>query len=133
MLKKDFSGFATIMKGAITKDFKYIEAGQTMTFDQMLSNMKMGMSQYKKITKSQTKVFAVQVQGNKATATVWHMMEGTMMGPDKKKHTVSYSGNAIESYVKVGKMWKMTTMDWRDTKSLMDGKAFDPMAAAKGK
>jgi hypothetical protein len=30
-------------------------------------------------------------------------MEGTMIGPDKKKHTMSFGGNTVETFVKEGK------------------------------
>ncbi len=42
--RKDMKGFASCMKMCTTKDFKYSENGQTMTLDQMLEGMKMGVT-----------------------------------------------------------------------------------------
>lgn len=125
MMKKDFKGMEKHLKSTTTPDFKYIEAGNTINLKQMIAQMKMGMGQFTKVTKVDSKVLTVQQQGNKANVTMMHAVEGKMKGPDKKTHTMRMSGNTIESYVKVGSKWKLAVMDWKESQMMMDGK---PMA-----
>ena len=56
MKKGDMKTCSAIMKAGVTKDFKYIEGGKTMTFDQMMEQMKASMSMMK-LTKFQLRSF----------------------------------------------------------------------------
>lgn len=128
MMKKDFAAMEKLMRAHVTKDFTYEEKGmpgKPQNFDQMIGNMKMGMSGLKKVTSATTKIISVKEMGSKATVVADHAMAGTMAGPDKKDHTMLHAGNVIESYVKINGKWKMSKMVWTTTKMLMDGK---PMA-----
>lgn len=122
MMKKDVAGLEKTMKTGVTADFVYIENGQKQNFSQMMENMKMGIGMMTKITKADSKILSLKESGNKATCQVQHMMEGTMVGPDKKSHTNSFIGTAEESYVKVNGKWKMAKMNWKAQKMLIDGK-----------
>ena len=122
MLKKDIKAFGKLLDTYVTKDFKYIENGQTMTKKQMFDQMGMSIKTFQKVTKFKSRIITAQVQGNKATATVSNLMEGTMIGPDKKKHTMSFGGNTVESFVKEGKTWKMSSMEWKTSEMKQDGK-----------
>src|SRR4051812_15680731 len=70
MKKKDFPTLTKEMKAGTTADFKYVEAGQTQTFDQMLQNMKMGLGMMKKLTQCTTKLLNLKQKGNTATCTM---------------------------------------------------------------
>lgn len=129
MMKKDLTGLEKLFKAGMTKDFKYVEGGKTMTYDEMVAGMKMGIGSLKKVTVASTKIIAVKEKGNAATITCEHSMGGVTAGPDKKDHTNVFTGMAVESYVKVGGKWLMSKMEWKNSKMTMDGK---PMAMPGG-
>lgn len=124
MKKGDMKGCGMIMKSGVTKDFKYIEGGKTMTFDQMFEQMKASMSAMK-LTNASTKVMSVKEKGSMGTSVEKHIMEGTITGPDKKSHKMSFSGVSTNTYVKVGKAWMLKVMNWGKSEMLMDGKPMD--------
>lgn len=130
MLKKDIKTFSKLFMANSTKDFKHIENGQSMNAKQMLDMMKTSVGQFQKVTKFKSRLLTVQVQGDKANVTASNEMAGTMTGPDKKKHTMSFKGNTEEKYVKIGKTWKIASMEWKTMDMLMDGKKMDPAAMA---
>jgi hypothetical protein len=88
----------------------------------MFAQMSMSVKGFQKVTKFKSRILTAQVQGNKATCTVSNLMEGTMIGPDKKKHTMSFGGNTVETFVKEGKTWKMSVMEWKTMEMKQDGK-----------
>lgn len=127
MKKKDFATLSKQMKAGTTSDFKYTEEGKTQTFDQMMQNMKMGLGMMNKLTVCSTKLLTLKEKGDKAVATNQHMMVGTMTAPDKKTHTMSFSGVSENTYVKQGGKWKMASMTWKSMKQTMDGKPIPGM------
>jgi hypothetical protein len=122
MLKKDIKAFGKLLDMYTTKNFVYKENGQSMTKKQMFAQMSMSVKGFQKVTKFKSRILTAQVQGNKATCTVSNLMEGTMMGPDKKKHTMSFGGNTVETFVMEGKTWKMSVMEWKTMEMKQDGK-----------
>lgn len=124
MVKGDMKACGAIMKAGTTKDFKYIEGGKTMTFDQMFAQMKGSMAAMK-LTKATTSVISVKEKGSMGTSVEKHTMEGTMTGPDKKSHKMSFSGVSTNTYTKVGKTWMLKVMNWGKSTMLMDGKPMD--------
>ena len=122
MMAKDVKGLTKEWKGAATKDFKYVEAGRTMNMDQMCQGMAMGLGGMKKVLKADSKPLSVKEKGNTGTSTTSHVMEGITVGPDKKSHTVTFTGVSTETYVKQGGKWKMSKMVWGKQTTLMDGK-----------
>lgn len=127
MLKKDVKQFGKLLEMYTTKNFAYKENGKSMDRKQMLAMMKTSVSTFQKVTKFKSRLIEAQVQGDKATCTVSNLMEGTMIGPDKKKHTMSFGGNTVETYVKEGKTWKMSIMEWKTMEMKQDGKVM-PMS-----
>ena len=95
-----------------------------MTYSQMMEQMKANMSAMK-CTSAVAKLVTLKEKGNTATSTESHVMKGTTMGADKKSHTMSFSGMSTNTYVKVGKDWKMSRMSWGKSTMMMDGKAMD--------
>lgn len=125
MVKGDMKALDAMMKAGMTKDFKYIEGGKTMTYDQMMVQMKASMSSMK-CTSAVAKLLTLKEKGNMATSTESHVMKGTMPpGADKKVHTMSFVGTSTNTYVKVGKDWKMSKMSWGKSTMMMDGKPMD--------
>jgi hypothetical protein len=122
MKKKDFATLSKEMKAGTTSDFKYMEAGKTQSFDQMMQNMKAGLGMMNKLTVCQAKVLTLKQKGNGATTTTEHTMVGTLMGQDKKSHTMSFTGVSENTYVNQGGKWKMSSMNWKSMKQMMDGK-----------
>ena len=126
LLKHDINGFVKAMKPTVTADFQYVEHGASMSFDKMVEGMKMGMATMSKITASKSEIKSVKESGSTGTIKAFHMMAGTMVGPDKKTHTMEYGGNTVETCVKVKGVWKMSKMVWGDSYMKMDGKPFNP-------
>jgi len=129
MMKRDITAFVKVVKPRVTSDFKHIENGQTMSFDQMVETMKMSFQSMSKITKSTSKVLTLKVKGNVGTTTETHSMTGVMKGEDNKTHTMTFSGTTTNTYRKEGGVWKMSVMKWTSQKMAMDGK---PMGAPGG-
>ncbi|MBI1333643.1 MAG: hypothetical protein JST12_10410 [Armatimonadetes bacterium] len=129
IVKQDYKGFEKIVKAGVTKDFKYIEGGQTMNLDQMLAMVKQSFSPQMKVSKADSKILSFSQKAKSATATVKHTMVGKMMGPDKKWHSMTQEGTSTDTYTMVGKEWKMSSMSWGEMKMTMDGKPFDPSKA----
>jgi hypothetical protein len=73
------------------------------------------------------KLITIKRHGNTAVGTLKHTMVGSMIGPDKKPHTMSFTGISEDTYVKQNGKWKMSMMSWKSSKELMDGK---PMGGA---
>lgn len=127
---KDFAKFEKLTRPYVTKDFVHVENGRSMTYDQMLEEMKMGIGMMGKITVCTTKVLGVKESGNEGIAKVKHVMVGTMTGPDKKTHKMAFEGMSADRYRKVNGKWKMYKMEWSEQKMTMDGKPFDPSQMA---
>lgn len=133
MMKKDMVTLEKVMKAHLTSDFVYEEAGQKMDFKTMFSQMKMGLSQMKTLTKVESKIISVKESGNNATAKVSHLQEGTMMMPDKKTHKMVFKGVSADTLRKEGGKWKMAKMTWEKSEMLMDGKPMDMSKMGGGK
>jgi hypothetical protein len=127
MRNRDSAALTKIFRATCTKDFKYVENGQTQNLDQMIAGMKGGMDSMKKVTKADTKIISVTEKGNTGTSNTVHILEGITMGPDKKEHKMGFSGTCVETYVKVNGKWKMSKMVWKSMKMTMDGKPMEGM------
>ena len=125
MMKGDMDALAKSMKAGMTSDFVYVENGQKQTADQMLQNMKMGMSQMGKITMADSKIMEVMEKGNTGTSKTKHMMSSSMKGPDKKTHKMAFTGVSHDSYVKKNGKWMMSKMVWVSQTTTLDGKPMD--------
>jgi len=127
MKKKDLATVAKLMKEGCTSDFKYMEAGNTQTIDQMIGNMKMGLGSMSKITVCTTKMLRLKQSGNNASGTMQHVMAGTTKGADKKTHKMVFSGVSSNTYRLEGGKWKMSSMEWKKMSQTMDGKPMQGM------
>lgn len=126
--KRDFATFEKVMKATITKDFKYVEGKNSMSFDQMLANMKMGLGGMKEVTSSTSKILSIKMNGKTAVVSMSHGISGSMMGPDKKAHKMVMTGSSKDEMVLQNGKWLMKSMNWTNDKMLMDGKPFNPAA-----
>ncbi len=126
MMKKDMDAFDKLMRPSITSDFIYQEMGQTMTYDKMFAQMKMGMGAMTKMKSVVSKLLTLKESGDKATATTLRSMSGFTAGPDKKDHLLSFSGTTTDTYVKQAGKWKFAKMVWGKETMSMDGKVIDP-------
>jgi hypothetical protein len=125
MLKKDMDAFAKAMKPDVTPDFKYMEDGRSMGFDQMVGLMKQSFTGFQKVTKAETKILSLKQTKTSATSVSDHAMAGIMPGPDGKPHTMTFTGTSTETYVKKGGKWLLSIMSWGKSKMLLDGKPMD--------
>ncbi len=126
MLSKDMKSLGKKMKSGVTSDFKYMERGQAMNFDTMVKMMDQGMASFAKVTQAKSEILTLKETGKSAAGTTRHTVSGMIMGPDKKQHTMLMVGVSSDTYKKVGGKWKMSSMSWKDEKTTMDGKPFDP-------
>lgn len=132
IMRKDAKAFEMTLKPICTKDFKYVENGQTMGFKQMVEGMRMGMKQMGKVTMAEAKLVSLKEMGSMATAMMSHNMKAEMMGPDKKMHKMGFSGMSTHTFKKVGGHWMMSMMKWGKQSMTMDGKPFDPSKMGGG-
>lgn len=129
--KNDMAAFERVTRSHVTADFKSKENGKWMTFKEMLTQMKMQMAMMK-VNKCQAMVTKAMEKGNTGTTWTKHSMSGTMMTPDKKSHKITYAASSKDTWVKAGKGWKVSKMEWTDTHMTMDGKPFNPNAMGGG-
>jgi len=119
---KDIKGAEAAMKETMTPDFKYVQDGKTQDSKTFISNFTASITMMDKITASSTRIISLKQSGNKASGKIELHMTGTMKNPDKKTHTISWTGVFTEEYRKVGGKWKTATMTAGAQKFLMDGK-----------
>ena len=131
-MKKDIDGFVKYVKPMVTSDFKHVEYGKSQTFDEMVATMRQGMAMLTKMTEVSAKVSTLKITGNTAVSTGTHTMAGYMIGEDKKKHTLKFSGVSTDNYRKEGGKWKLAKMSWSNQKMWMDGKLMDPSQMGGG-
>jgi hypothetical protein len=131
LMARNVKGFAQHMKGRVAPDFKYVEEGHAMGFDQMCRTMEMGIGQMKKMARADAKLLTLREKGSSAVSTTGHLMEGTTAGPDGKPHTMSFRGTSQETYVKRGGKWKLARMTWLKQTMMLDGKPLVPAAPGK--
>jgi hypothetical protein len=75
-----------------------------------------------KIDSTSARIVTLKQHGNTATGTTEHRMKGIMKGPDKKLHTMDWTGEFTEQYRKVDGKWKTSAMIAGKQTFLMDGK-----------
>lgn len=124
MMAKDVKGLKKTLQAGVTSDFKYVEGGQTQSFEAMSANMTMGILSMKSLRKVEAKAISVKEKGSTGTVMTMHLMEGTTIGADKKPHTLTFSGTSEDTYVKQGGKWKLSRMAWVKQSMTMDGKPF---------
>lgn len=129
---KDIKGFVKYCKPMMTKDFVCEEAGQKMTFDQMVKSMETGLNSLNKITKAEAKLLSLKQTKTNGVAIYNSITEGTVVGPDKKTHTMTFLGKMTEHYRLEKGKWMMYKMVFSDNKMKMDGKAVDPSQMGAG-
>lgn len=123
---KDIDGFAKYMRPRVTADFKHVENGQTMTFDQMIAQMKAGMGMMGKITMVKVKLMDFKSTADTAGVTTRHTMAAETKGPDGKMHKMGFTGDSKDVFRKENGKWKMASMTWVKQTMTMDGKPFNP-------
>jgi hypothetical protein len=121
-MAKDVNGAKAALKESITPDFKYVQGGKTEDAKTFVEEFTASLGMMEKITSSSTRIVSLKESGNKASGKIELHMTGTMKGPDKKLHTVNWTGLFTEEYRKVGGKWKTAVMTAGAQKFLMDGK-----------
>ncbi len=124
-MKKDMKMFVKAVKPNVTSDFKHIESGRSMGFDQMVEMMSQSFATVDKMTKVSSKILSLKTKGASGEGQTSHIMMWTMKGEDGKSHKMSYSGVTKDTYVKKNKIWYLSCMEWTKTKTTMDGKEID--------
>lgn len=126
MMNRDAAGFAAIVKGQVTSDFKYTDTpgGKPMGFDQMVAGMRAGFAAMTKVTVAEAKILNVTPKNPTTTATVMmiHTMNYISTDPTtKKNHTHTFRGVSIDTYKNLNGVWKMSSMAWKSTEMTKDG------------
>jgi hypothetical protein len=128
---KDIKGFTAILRKNTTPDFKYVEANNSMTLDQMLGVMKGQFAAMKTVKSASSKLLRCVEHGKTGITATTHSITAMITGPDRKLHLLVASGDSKDTWVKVGGAWKMSVMLWGKQKMTMDGKPFNPSAPMK--
>jgi hypothetical protein len=119
---KDIKGAEADMKETMTSDFKYVQAGKTQDLKTFIGNFTATIAMMEKVTSSSSRIISLKESGNKGSGKIELLMTGTMKTPDKKTHTIDWTGAFTEEYRKVGGKWKTAAMTAGAQKFLMDGK-----------
>jgi len=122
-MHRNVKEFETILKKNTTKDFKYTEDGNSLTFDQMLAGMKQGFSQMTKMTSQSTTLTSLKEKGDMASGTSEHSMSWIQKDDKHKTHKYVFTGKSADTFRKVNGKWLMSSMAWKTEKVTMDGKA----------
>jgi len=121
--KRDINLFLKTVKGGVSKDFKYIEAGKVSNFDTMVAGMKGGFAMLSKVDTATAKIATLVEKGNTATCTTEHYISAQTMDEHKKPHKFEVIGLSVETYRNEKGKWLMTSMNWKKQTIKMDGKA----------
>jgi ketosteroid isomerase-like protein len=125
IVKEDFDSLTKMC----TADCTFTDSGQTMDVKQMVSMMKAEMAKCKD-TKMASTILTCSVKGNIATCTTHDIMSTSEQGPDKKWHKFMTDGTSKDTFTKSGNIWLMKSSITVSEKMTMDGKPYDPKAAA---
>ena len=106
----------------MTSDFKDVQDGKTQDSKTFIANYTMTIAMTDKVTAHSNRIISLKESGSKATGEVEKKMKGTMKTPDKKIHTIDWTGLFTEEYRKVDGKWKTSKMTAGKQKFLMDGK-----------
>lgn len=124
---KDIDGFEKYARPRVTDDFKHVENGQSMTFDEMIAQMRAGIGSTGKVTMVTTKILEFKTKGDICYVLTRHAMVATTPpDPKNKTHKMGFTGTSNDVYKKIGGKWKMASMTWLKQTMTMDGKPFDP-------
>jgi hypothetical protein len=124
LLKQDIGAFSAAMKTIAAPDFKYYDTptAQPQTFDQMVANMKAGLSRLSRTVTFESKVLSAKSKDGVGTVLTSHTMVGfSLPDKDKKKHIITFTGVSQDIYKKIGGAWKMESMTWKSTENKVDG------------
>lgn len=119
---KDVKAAEATLRAFMTPDFKYVQGKEVQDAKTFIGNYTSSIAMMDKISASSTKILSLKETGNTATGKVELHMVGTMKNPDKKVHTMDWTGIFNEEYRKVGGKWKTAKMIAGPQKFLMDGK-----------
>jgi hypothetical protein len=110
-----------------TDDFTYTEMGQQQNKKDALKQMK-AMFKTSKTIDSKTTVKSSKVTGNTGVCQCVGTFKAVMMMPnDKKYHKMTGTEYDTQTWVKVGKTWKLSKIVQTKTANMkLDGKPFDP-------
>lgn len=128
--KGDMEKFKALMKPRVTADFKYVEEGKEISFDQMCDQMIKSIGAIKGLAATSS-IKKLTESGSTATVVVNRGMSWKQKGQDGKDHVMKYTGVTTDSYKKVDGKWLVSKMVWSDTKLTVDGKA--PQTGGAGK
>ena len=121
-MAKDVKGAKAAYDESVTSDFKYVQGGKAQDYKTFIANFTASIVMTEKVTSHSTRIISLKESGNKASGEIERKMAGTMKTPDKKIHTMDWTGHFTEEYRKVGGKWKTATMTAGKQKFLMDGK-----------
>ena len=119
---KNMALFEKAVRAGAAPNFIYVEKGHTMNMTQMITEVKRGFTTMGSLSTVESKIVGFKESGSTASAMTAHKIVTTVSGPDKKKHTMVYTGTSNETYVKQGGKWLMTKMAWISEGMSMDGK-----------
>lgn len=125
---KDAKLVESTMRESVTKDFKYVEGSKSQDFKTFITNLNSSVVVMDKITLSKSRMLSIKQKGNHGTGKMEHIIVGTMKSPDKKTHTMSWTGVFTETYVRVDGKWKTSIIVPKTQKYLMDGKPLGTVA-----
>ncbi len=120
--KQDFAAYDNLTKELCSSDFKCTERGRTKTREQMVQELKFGVSQAHKILASEVNLKSLSQKGSSATSTSSHHLLMVMTGADNQTHKIDYTATSTDIWTKNGKKWTLTSSVFSKDAFTMDGK-----------
>lgn len=123
MKNKDFATMGKLLRAQAAPGYTFVEGGQSMTLDGMIQHLTSGIKSIGTVRFVSSKLVSLQEGGKTATAKMVFMVAGVMAGaPKVKPTTVTSTGDATDTFVKVGGKWKLKKEVWGKQKILLNGK-----------
>jgi hypothetical protein len=124
---KDTTALRKIMRRYGTNDFVYIHHdGKRQNTKQMLAEMESMAKVVGPFSRSTMAIESSAGNSKNAVVTVVSDWAMTMKGSDGKVHKVEGSERTTDTWIAVGKGWKLKQIQTKTSKASMDGKPIPP-------
>jgi len=134
MVRKDIKAFNKVMRNWVTPDFRYVEMGRSMSYDDMVKQMGGGFAMTERVKSADSKILKIDMKGSHALVRSQHDMVSLLHGgPKEKAHVMRYHGISGDTYVRMNGKWKLAKMEWLTEKMTLDGRPFDPAQSGAAK
>jgi hypothetical protein len=125
VMKRDLVAYGKAIRAGVTKDFKCIQSGKTVSFDNMVASMSGIIAPATKMSSEEAILLSLVIRGDTATGTTEHKIKGISTDPEGVNHKIAFYGTSVETYRKVKGKWLLSKLTWRTRQMTVAGKPVD--------